>query len=218
MRPPCLLAVACLLTIAGPTASLGWSTGNASTATMVLIAGATTKVCREVYPDLRSALDEAYELWRGQNAETLRSIETQPDYPRTLDKSIADEKAAGRKPDRAVCELMASAFYNNAWPLSDVDSARVGTEVGVVGLELNKNQEDEFWRVTRAIPGFDAHRHGMQPDDRVIAVNGVSMKRRELPAVTGRLRGPVGTTVAVTVSRAGMETPITFQLRRAAWK
>jgi carboxyl-terminal processing protease len=185
---------------------------------MVLIAGASTKVCGEVYPDLRSALDEAYELWRRQNAETIRPIETHQDYPRTLEQSIADEKAAGRQPDRAVCELMVSAFYNNAWPLSDVDSARVGTEVGVVGLELNKNQEEEFWRVTRAIPGFDAHRQGMQPQDRVISVNGVSMKSRELPAVTGRLRGPAGTTIAVTVSRPGIETPITFQLRRAAWK
>ncbi len=138
--------------------------------------------------------------------------------PRTLDKAIADEKAAGRTPDRAACELMVSAFYNNAWPLTDGNSARAGTDVGVVGLELNKNQEEEFWRVTRAIPGFDAHRQGMQPRDLVIAVNGVSMKSRELPALTGRLRGPVGTTVAVTASRPGIETPITFQLRRAAWK
>jgi hypothetical protein len=90
----------------------------------------------------------------------------------------------------------------------------VRADTGVVGLEIAKDQDSDTALVVRAFPPYDAHKKGIQPGDRIVAIDNVQTKNQALKDVADRLSGPVGTTVLVTVLRLGTDRPINFELTR----
>jgi carboxyl-terminal processing protease len=55
--------------------------------------------------------------------------------------------------------------------------------------------------VLQPIPGTPAHREGLRPGDRILAVDGVATDRMSLEEVVSRIRGPSGTTVTLRLTR-----------------
>jgi C-terminal processing protease CtpA/Prc len=208
-----LAIVGCLISVG--TDAYAWLTGSVPVPVLVAMAAATTEGCGDWYPDLRVPLAKAHASWRETNAATIRPIETEQGYRELFDEMLADAKKQKQGPERGVCELMVSAFYNNAWPLSENAS---NTELGVVGMEVGIPPGDDFPRVIKTLDGFDAKTQGVQAGDRIIAINQVSTKGLEMIEVTGRLRGLAGTRASVTIKRDGSEAPITYQITRRPWQ
>lgn len=55
--------------------------------------------------------------------------------------------------------------------------------------------------VLQPIPGTPAHREGLRPGDRIMAVDGVATDRMSLEEVVSRIRGPSGTMVTLRLTR-----------------
>ncbi|MBU6364934.1 MAG: PDZ domain-containing protein [Gemmatimonadetes bacterium] len=86
-----------------------------------------------------------------------------------------------------------------------------GTYAGV-GLQVDVR--DGWPVVIETAPGAPSHLAGMQPGDRVVAVGGESTVGWTLEEVLRAIRGPAGSSVALTVDRGGQ--PLSFTLVRDA--
>ena len=68
--------------------------------------------------------------------------------------------------------------------------------------------------VVAPFPGSPAYRAGLRPGDAIVAVDGKSTAGLDTTAITVLLKGPRNTHVQVTVSRNGVEQPITVDIMR----
>jgi carboxyl-terminal processing protease len=68
--------------------------------------------------------------------------------------------------------------------------------------------------VVTPIPGSPAFRAGLRPDDVIIKVNGQSTEGMDTIQVAGKLKGPKGTQVHITVTREGYDQPLEFDITR----
>ena len=89
----------------------------------------------------------------------------------------------------------------------------LGNAYGGVGM-LIEDQQGSF-TVAKVYPHTPAEAGGVQLGDRIESVNGVSTKGMKLEGVSGRLTGSPGSSVKVTLSRAGVSQPIDAQFTRA---
>jgi len=75
-----------------------------------------------------------------------------------------------------------------------------GTMTGV-GCQIGRR--DDVPTVIQVYPGTPAAEAGLVVGDRVVAVDSTDVRDDKIEAIVGRLRGPAGTPVRVTVERAG---------------
>lgn len=85
-------------------------------------------------------------------------------------------------------------------------------QFGGVGLEVDAR--GELVTVVAPIEGSPAARAGMRSGDQILAIDGKPMRGESLEKMVLLMRGAPGTTVRVTVRRAGEAEPITFNLKR----
>jgi len=81
-----------------------------------------------------------------------------------------------------------------------------------VGLEIGTR--NQFLTVISPVEGGPAYRAGILAGDKIIKING-----EEAEGITGdqavkKLRGPKGTAVTITISRAGLAKPIEYKITR----
>jgi carboxyl-terminal processing protease len=84
-------------------------------------------------------------------------------------------------------------------------------EFGGVGIEID--DDDGILVVIEPIDGSPAARAGLRAGDRIVAIDGKSLKG-DRGDTAGRLRGRPGTDVTVDVERAGWDKPRRFTLTR----
>ncbi len=84
-------------------------------------------------------------------------------------------------------------------------------EFGGVGIEID--EQDGVLIVIEPIPNSPAARAGLQRGDRIVAIDGKSLKGAKSDSA-GRLRGKPGTPVEITVERAGWEKAHDYTLTR----
>ncbi|HUO89785.1 MAG TPA: S41 family peptidase [Rhizomicrobium sp.] len=84
---------------------------------------------------------------------------------------------------------------------------------GGVGLVITV--KDGIAKVVQPIDGTPAARAGIKADDVLVAIDGVAMKGHTIDDVSSRMRGTVGTEVALTVAR-GSAQPASYRLKREA--
>ncbi|HEX5830696.1 MAG TPA: S41 family peptidase, partial [Gemmatimonadaceae bacterium] len=90
---------------------------------------------------------------------------------------------------------------------------QLGNAYAGVGMLL----EDQLGRptVSQVYPDTPAERAGVRRGDRVVAVDSLPVRGLPLATVTSRMLGRAGTTVALTVDRAGAVEPLRLRLTRA---
>jgi len=72
----------------------------------------------------------------------------------------------------------------------------------------------DYLTIISPIPGSPADRAGMEPGDKIIAVDGEDMTGIDTELVRQRVIGPAGTTVVLTVAREGEPEPLDFSITR----
>jgi carboxyl-terminal processing protease len=96
----------------------------------------------------------------------------------------------------------------------DFNELKVGGDpVGGVGIELGIDPNGA--KIIAPIEGAPADRGDLRPGDTIIEIDSAPIAGLELKDVIKRLRGTPGTTVALTVARAGDPEPRMIKLMRA---
>ncbi len=83
------------------------------------------------------------------------------------------------------------------------------------GVGMSVGPRDNKVIVIAPFAGTPAYRAGLRPGDVIIAVDGKPTDNMDTTGVADLLKGPKGTTVHVTVLRAGMDKPMEFTMQRA---
>jgi carboxyl-terminal processing protease len=86
---------------------------------------------------------------------------------------------------------------------------------GFGGIGISLDTTDDAFRIVAVTPQGPAARAGLKPEDKIIAIDGVSIVGRVPAEVIHLLRGPVASIVAVRVARPGSAQPRDFNVERA---
>jgi carboxyl-terminal processing protease len=86
---------------------------------------------------------------------------------------------------------------------------------GFGGIGVTVDPGDTQFRVAAVTPHGPADRAGIRPDDQIVSVDGIATSGCLHQDVMHRLRGPVGSPVAVRILPAGLSQPRELRLSRA---
>lgn len=117
----------------------------------------------------------------------------------------------------AIREMLASLDdpYTRFLPPEQYRSLQTSTagELTGVGLQIAKDEADQVLQVIAPIEGSPASAADLQPRDRIVAIDGHPTIELTLDEAANYMRGPVGTTVVLTVSRS-TQAPKEIKLTR----
>jgi len=95
----------------------------------------------------------------------------------------------------------------------DFDNAMSGTLEGI-GAQLDS--QSGIVTIVAPLKGSPAEKAGLLARDAIIKVDGVDITNLRLDEVVGKIRGPKGTTVSITVVRPSANEPVTVDVVRDA--
>jgi len=138
--------------------------------------------------------------------ETFRQLELfgdvlsriESDYVTEADKAELIESAI----DGMLRSLDPHSSYLSAEDFRDMQVATRG-EYGGLGIEVS--MRDEMITVIAPIAETPAERAGLEPNDRIIAVDGESMRGASLDDAVDLMRGPAGEPITLTILREGTD-------------
>ncbi len=104
--------------------------------------------------------------------------------------------------------------HSSYLPPRDFDTFQGDTrgEFGGVGVEVDFRGDDVT--VIAAIEGSPAALAGIQPGDRIVSIDRISVRGKSASELVQRMRGPAGTSVQVGVRRKGNDKVINYTLER----
>lgn len=144
-----------------------------------------------------------WELFEAQYRELARAAE-QTVPPSRLGQAVI--RALAAFVDEGHTNFLDPEQYREylAWTRGDV-------RYSGIGARLHGSQPT----IVEVFDGSPAQQAGLRPGDRIVAVNGVPLADQRSDEVVRQIRGPEGTSVRVTVQRAGSSEPLTFEIVRA---
>ena len=108
-----------------------------------------------------------------------------------------------------VSNLDAHSQYLDAGEYRDI---RISTTGSYTGIGIEVNDKDGIIKVITPMAGSPAARSGLRSGDQIIAVDGVAVEANNLQNTIGRMRGPAGSKISITVLRN--EEAIEHEMRR----
>lgn len=106
--------------------------------------------------------------------------------------------------------LAAVASSAGAQPLDDALNPEGFAGIGAV---VSANEAGGV-AIAAVMPDGPAEKAGVQPGDRIVAVDGVSIEGMELADIVGRIRGREGDNVTLTLQREGRDEPLSVEIKR----
>ncbi|HEY8576418.1 MAG TPA: S41 family peptidase [Devosia sp.] len=100
-------------------------------------------------------------------------------------------------------------------PPADASDFREDTSGEFGGLGIEVTMEDEVIKVISPIDDTPAAKAGIMANDLIVQLDGVDIQGLTLDEAVDKMRGPIGTSIKVTVVREGVDEPIDFDLTRA---
>ena len=91
----------------------------------------------------------------------------------------------------------------------------IDQQFGGVGILIEGPPTNRELTVVAPLLNTPAYEAGVQPGDRIVSINGQSTKDFDTSKASEQMRGPVGTTVDITIERDNQMAPIELTLRRA---
>jgi len=161
-------------------------------AALVGVGAAALAFSNENETDSRDETFRQLELF----GDVLSRIES--DYVTDADKAELIENAI----DGMLRSLDPHSSYLSADDFRDMQVATRG-EYGGLGIEVS--MRDDMITIISPIAETPAERAGLEPNDRIIAVDGESMMGAGLNEAVDRMRGPAGEAITLTIAREDVD-------------
>ena len=100
-------------------------------------------------------------------------------------------------------------------PPADYDDMREDTSGEFGGLGIEVTMEEGVIKVVSPIDDTPAAKAGIMANDLIVELDGVQVQGLTLDEAVAKMRGPIGTSIKVTVFREGVNEPLEFELTRA---
>jgi carboxyl-terminal processing protease len=84
-----------------------------------------------------------------------------------------------------------------------------------IGIYLRQDPKTKDLIITEPIPGSPAEKAGIKHGDVILAVNGASITGKDVNGVSDLIKGNAGSSLTLTIRRAGTLEPLTIRMTRA---
>lgn len=149
----------------------------------------------------------------GTSAIDFETIELLLDYINSNYYKEVDSKQLGEALYKGMFDALdPHSVYFTA---EEYKEFNVGIEGSFSGVGISISPKDGYIEVIAPIKGTPAETAGILPGDVIIAVDGVSIQGLPIDTVVGKIRGPQGTSVKLTIQRPGVDKAILFEVKRA---
>lgn len=153
---------------------------------------------------------------QGGNGNVYQQSKIFQDVLRTVSDRYVEDIDPAELYDLAIDGLLEQLGDPHSTLLRPKDYAdlRLSTTGNYGGLGIRIDQKDDWITVVQTLPNTPAERVGLRPGDRLIEVNGESMRGWNADKAVGVLRGPKGSAVDLKIMRIGVPEPIPVRIVR----
>ena len=134
---------------------------------------------------------------------------------RELNVFYVDETDPGDLMKKAIDSMLESLDpYTTYIPESEMEDFRFMTtgQYGGVGAIISKRED--YVIISEPYEGYPAHKAGLIAGDKLLEINGKSVKGKSTEDVSKVLKGQPNTTVHIVIEREGVEKPFNVELKR----
>jgi len=133
-----------------------------------------------------------------------------------LSEYYVDSLDEGRLYDLAIDGMLKELKdpYTSFLRAEDFRDLTVSTTGNYGGLGIRIEPNDGWIQVVQPLPDTPAERLGVQAGDRIVEVDGESTHEWSSDKAVNRLRGEPGSSVTITIVRAGVPEPVKFTITR----
>jgi carboxyl-terminal processing protease len=118
---------------------------------------------------------------------------------------------------RAAIQGMLSSLdpHSGYLPPADYDAMREDTSGEFGGLGIEVTMQDGVIKVVSPIDDTPAAKAGILSNDLIVQLDGVDVQGLTLDEAVDKMRGPIGSSIKITVVREGVPDPLKFEMQRA---
>ena len=147
------------------------------------------------------------------NKETYKGLKLFSDVIELIEKNYVDEVDSQKMIDAAIQGMVRSLDpHSTLLPPDALKELQIDTHGEFTGIGIHITMRNNLVTVISPIEGTPAYRAGIKAGDRIVKVNGDPTE--DLRDAVKRMRGPKGTSVAITILRQGETEPLEFTLVR----
>ena len=176
----------------------------ASVATLAFLLAPQVRADQQPNPQANSETYRQLDLF-GEVFERVRS-----DYV----ENVSDQQLIEAAINGMLTALDPHSSYMNAKSFSDMQ-VQVQCQFGGLGIEVT--MENGFIKVVSPIDDTPAASAGLKPNDLIVAIDGEPVQGMSLADAVERMRGPVNSTIKLTIKRENRD-PFEVSLKRAIVK
>ncbi len=142
-----------------------------------------------------------------------KGLKTFADVIEMIEKNYVDPVDTEKLVQKAIQGMVSSLDPHSVLlPPEEFEDLQIDTKGKFTGIGISISIRDGFVTVVAPIEGTPAYRAGIKAGDKILKVDGGSV--RDLREAVKMMRGPKGTKVEVTVARKGEPKPLVFDLIR----
>lgn len=151
---------------------------------------------------------------QSNNDETYRQLTLFGDVFQRVRSDYVEQVSDQELIEAAINGMLTSLDPHSAYlPDDNFKKMQVQTKGKFGGLGIEVTMENGFVKVVSPIDDTPADKAGLQPEDLIISVDGVSIVGLTLNEAVEKLRGPIGSNVKIAVQRA-QDEPFEVEITR----
>ena len=147
--------------------------------------------------------------------EIYKKIDLFGEVLEKINKEYVDEVNQSKSMDAAINGLLQSLDpYSTYLSPENFDVMQTETSGEFGGLGIEVTMEAGVVKVISPIDDTPAYRAGFKAGDYIVKINDIQVQGKTLAEAVELMRGPIGTSIELTVRRKGLKKAITFNLTR----
>ena len=150
-----------------------------------------------------------------ENKEIYKKIDIFGEVLEKINKAYVDEVDQSKSMDAAINGLLQSLDPYSAYMTPEsYESMQTETSGKFGGLGIEVGMESGVIKVISPIDDTPASRAGLKAGDYIVKVNNTQVQGKSLMEAVDLMRGPVGSSLEITVRRRGIKKALIFNITR----
>ena len=152
------------------------------------------------------------------NFEIAKNLEIFHEIVSELDRFYVDTINPAKTIEKGIASMLSGIDpYTEYYPEADMNELKMMTtgKYAGIGAIIRQYKGRDYIYVDEPYENMPAARYGLKAGDKILRINGESMKGKSSSYVSDHLRGDADTKLTVTVSRIGVEDSIDVDIVRS---
>jgi|TARA_A100001011_G_scaffold33528_1_gene32110 carboxyl-terminal processing protease len=151
----------------------------------------------------------------GENTELYKKIDLFGEVLEKINKEYVDEIDQSESMDSAINGLLQSLDPYSAYlSPENFESMQTETSGEFGGLGIEVGMEAGVVKVISPIDNTPADKAGLKAGDYIVKINNIQVQGKTLMEAVELMRGPVGSSIEITVRRKGVKKALIFNITR----